>query len=144
MTATALAAVRCSGRKAGLGWSCVSAISSTHAMRSPRRIEAEERERRVGTYVALAADLLVAVEFGGKGLERGLDDSAAEAKDEVEGRFLRRLWLAKCIVDRGWPKFRLICKYVDRHESFRVTEALDCHKSHAFGHASFCTKFPQG
>jgi len=40
------------------------------------------------TYVALAADHLVAVELAGEGLERGLNEATAEAEDEMEGRFL--------------------------------------------------------
>ena len=36
--------------------------------------------------VALAADHLLAVVLGGKGLEGGLDDTTTEAEDEVEGR----------------------------------------------------------
>jgi hypothetical protein len=42
------------------------------------------------TYVALAADGLVAVVLGGKGLERGLNDATTETEDQVEGRLLRR------------------------------------------------------
>ena len=41
-----------------------------------------------GSYVALAADHLVAVELGGKSLERGLDDTTTETEDEVKGRLL--------------------------------------------------------
>jgi len=41
------------------------------------------------SYVALAADHLVAVELGGESLERGLNDSTTETKDEVEGRLLQ-------------------------------------------------------
>jgi len=37
------------------------------------------------THVALSADHLVAVEFGGKGLERGLDDTTTETENQVEG-----------------------------------------------------------
>ena len=40
------------------------------------------------TYVALAADGLVAVVLGGKGLERGLNDATTETEDQVEGRLL--------------------------------------------------------
>ena len=39
-------------------------------------------------YVALAADHLVAVELGGQGLERGLDDTATETEDQVQGALL--------------------------------------------------------
>jgi hypothetical protein len=38
--------------------------------------------------VALAADHLLAVVLGGQGLEGGLDDTTAQAEDEVEGRLL--------------------------------------------------------
>ena len=40
------------------------------------------------TGVALPADHLVAVVFGGKGLEGGFDDAASETEDQVEGGFL--------------------------------------------------------
>ena len=40
------------------------------------------------TSVALAADHLVAVVLGGKGLERGLDDATTETEDQVESRLL--------------------------------------------------------
>jgi hypothetical protein len=40
------------------------------------------------TYVALAADGLVAVVLGGKGLEGRLNDTTTEAEDQVEGRLL--------------------------------------------------------
>lgn len=40
------------------------------------------------TGVALSADHLFAVELGGKGLERWLDDTTTETEDQVEGRFL--------------------------------------------------------
>lgn len=42
------------------------------------------------TYVALAADHLVAVELGGKGLERGLNDTTTETEDEVKGGLLHK------------------------------------------------------
>ncbi|CAK9782589.1 unnamed protein product [Cutaneotrichosporon oleaginosum] len=45
--------------------------------------------------VALAADLLVAVVLGRKHLERGLNDTATEAEDEVEGRLLLDVWVRK-------------------------------------------------
>lgn len=48
-------------------------------------------EQAKTTYVALAADHLVAVELGGQSLERGLDDTTAEAEDQVEGGLLRKL-----------------------------------------------------
>jgi hypothetical protein len=40
------------------------------------------------TGVALAADHLVAVELGGKSLERRLNDTTTEAEDQVESRLL--------------------------------------------------------
>jgi hypothetical protein len=40
------------------------------------------------TCVALAADHLVAVVLGGKGLERGLNDATTETEDQVESRLL--------------------------------------------------------
>ena len=43
----------------------------------------------ITTYVALAADVLVAVILGRQSLERRLDDAATETEDEVERRFLR-------------------------------------------------------
>ncbi len=43
------------------------------------------------TYVALAADGLVAVVLGGKGLEGRLNDTTTEAEDQVEGGLLWRL-----------------------------------------------------
>jgi hypothetical protein len=42
----------------------------------------------VATYVALAADHLVAVVLGGKGLERGLNDTTTETEDKVKSRLL--------------------------------------------------------
>ena len=41
------------------------------------------------TYVALAADHLVAVVLGGKGLEGRLNDTTTKTEDQVEGRFLQ-------------------------------------------------------
>jgi hypothetical protein len=38
--------------------------------------------------VALAADHLIAVVLGGKGLERRLDDATTETEDQVESRLL--------------------------------------------------------
>ena len=46
------------------------------------------RCRKINTYVALAADHLVAVVLAGKNLERGLNDTTAEAEDKVKGRLL--------------------------------------------------------
>lgn len=40
------------------------------------------------TYVALAADGLLAVELGGEGLERGLNDTTTQTQDEVKGGLL--------------------------------------------------------
>lgn len=41
------------------------------------------------TYVALAANHLVAVELGGKSLKGWLDDTTTEAEDQVEGGLLK-------------------------------------------------------
>lgn len=40
------------------------------------------------SYVALAADHLVAIELGGESLERGLNDTTTETEDEVKSRLL--------------------------------------------------------
>ena len=40
--------------------------------------------------VAFTADLLLAVVFGSKGLQRGFDDTAAETQDKVERRLLQK------------------------------------------------------
>ena len=40
------------------------------------------------TYVALAADGLLAVVLGGKGLQGGLDDTTTETEDQVESGLL--------------------------------------------------------
>lgn len=49
----------------------------------PRRPEFGSR-----TYVALAADALLAVVLGGKSLERGFDDTTTETEDKVKGGLL--------------------------------------------------------
>jgi hypothetical protein len=49
------------------------------------------------TYVALAADGLVAVVLGGKGLEGRLNDTTTETEDQVEGRLLWRLLVIQVI-----------------------------------------------
>lgn len=41
------------------------------------------------SYVALAADHLVAVELGGESLQRRLNDTTTETEDEVESRLLQ-------------------------------------------------------
>ncbi|PWY95525.1 hypothetical protein BO94DRAFT_128866 [Aspergillus sclerotioniger CBS 115572] len=43
---------------------------------------------RVMTYVALAADGLLAVVLGGEGLQGGLDDTTTETEDQVESGLL--------------------------------------------------------
>ena len=53
-------------------------VTETYAVDSPRG----------QTGVALAADHLVAVVLGGKGLEGGLDDTTTETEDQVESRLL--------------------------------------------------------
>lgn len=40
------------------------------------------------TYIALAADHLVAVVLAGQSLEGGFDNTTAEAEDEMKGGFL--------------------------------------------------------
>lgn len=40
------------------------------------------------TYVALAADVLLAVVLGGESLEGGFDDTTTETEDKVKGRLL--------------------------------------------------------
>ena len=55
------------------------------------RVRAIERcfDRCEGvSYVALAADHLVAVELGGQSLQRGLNDTTTQTEDQVEGRLL--------------------------------------------------------
>lgn len=68
----------------------------------------------VATYVALAADHLLAVELGGKSLQRGLNDTTTEAEDQVEGRLL----FNGCSVSQHFihatlllPSLRLPAKY---------------------------------
>lgn len=75
MSALALSAVGGTGREAGL-----SSVVSTSTLRYLQECP---------TYIALAANHLVAVELGGKSLERGLNDTTAEAEDQVEGRLLQ-------------------------------------------------------
>lgn len=77
MTALSLAAVGRTGRETGLH----------HLLEMPLLIEKFPRKWLV-TYVALAADHLVAVELGGQSLERGLDDTTTETEDQVEGGLL--------------------------------------------------------
>lgn len=49
-----------------------------------------DRQRELGkTNVAFTADHLLAVILGGKSLQRGLNDSTTETKDQVESRLLR-------------------------------------------------------
>jgi hypothetical protein len=40
------------------------------------------------TYVALAANHLVAVELGGQSLQGGLNDTTTQTENQVEGRLL--------------------------------------------------------
>lgn len=42
----------------------------------------------IKTYVALAADHLVAVELGGESLQRGLNDTTTETEDQVQSGLL--------------------------------------------------------
>lgn len=77
MTALLLAAVGGTGRETSLESSQISEFLG---------------RMRIGcvakTYVALAADGLVAVVLGGKGLQGRLNDTTTEAEDQVESRLL--------------------------------------------------------
>lgn len=48
------------------------------------------RESRGEAYVALAAYHFVAVELGGQGFQRWLDDATSQAEDQVQSRLLWR------------------------------------------------------
>lgn len=76
VSALSLAAVGGTGREAGLRY-CVSDFSTDSIA-----VIGQE------TYVALAADHLVAVELGGQSLERGLDDATTQTEDQMEGGLL--------------------------------------------------------
>ena len=78
MSALALAAVGRTGRKTGL----------VAMLESRRRIFLFSFRRFGSTYVALAADVLVAVELGGQSLQRGLDDTTTQTEDQVQGGLL--------------------------------------------------------
>lgn len=52
------------------------------------RVDSSRGVGRGKTYVALAADVLLAVVLGGEGLERGLNDTTTETEDKVKGRLL--------------------------------------------------------
>jgi hypothetical protein len=54
-------------------------------------------------YIALSADHLVAVVLGGKGLERGLNDTTTKTEDQVEGRFLSKTTLVNISPSRPIP-----------------------------------------
>lgn len=66
------------------------------AVGSPGRQTSLSRKRLVGcgggdeegTYVALAANHLLTVVLGGKGLQGRLNDTSTETEDQVEGRLL--------------------------------------------------------
>lgn len=75
MTTLALAAVGGTGREAGLGNMSV-------------QVQRACRSCRLGTYVALAADHLLAVVLGGQGLQGRLNQTTTETEDQVEGRLL--------------------------------------------------------
>jgi hypothetical protein len=51
-------------------------------------IQKQKRKGAKATYVALAADHLLAVVLGGQGLERRLDDTTTETEDKVKSRLL--------------------------------------------------------
>jgi len=55
------------------------------------------------TGVALSADHLVAVEFGGESLERWLDDATTKTENKMESRFLLDV-----IVRKGAPVLELL------------------------------------
>ena len=52
-----------------------------------------------GSYVALSADHLVAVELGCKGLKRWLDDTTTETENQMKSRFLRYLVSKRSFAD---------------------------------------------
>ena len=58
---------------------------------------------RLVAYVALSADHLVAVELGGKGLERGLDDATTKTENEMKSRFLEGPLSAHHILQTSLP-----------------------------------------
>lgn len=58
---------------------------------TPHRVES------ASTYVALSADHLIAVEFGGESLERWLNDTTTKTEDKVKSRFLKVGMSAECI-----------------------------------------------
>lgn len=73
MTTLALTAVGSTGRETSL-WTVLDLV--------------ESQTRRWSTYVALAADHLIAVVLGGKGLQRRLDDTTAQTENQMQGRLL--------------------------------------------------------
>ncbi len=74
VSALALSAVRRTGRETGLD------VPVSH---SPSKAVSVGQ-----TYIALAADHLVAVELACQSLQRGLNDTTTETEDEVESRLL--------------------------------------------------------
>ena len=55
------------------------------------------------TYVALAANHLLAVELGSQGLERGLDDATTETEHQMQRRLLLNV-----VVGEGAAVFELL------------------------------------
>lgn len=91
MSALALAAVGGTGREAGLLMSLLAYLKTSRTnpfLSDESKVFVVVEGLRGSTYVALAADVLVAVELGGKSLQRGLNDTTTEAENQVEGRLL--------------------------------------------------------
>lgn len=86
MAALSLAAVGGTGRESGLG-TVVSDFAAIHSP-FPAEVRRNHQAARHGTYVALAADHLVAVELGGQGLERGLNNTTSQTEHQVQSGFL--------------------------------------------------------
>jgi len=61
------------------------------------------------TYVALAADHLVAVVLGGKGLERRLNDTTTETENQVESGFLDMPVLVECCASTVYLNLPCAC-----------------------------------
>lgn len=89
VTAGALAAVGGTGWETGLKKNVLVLPVDAYSFASETRRELLSVGDIAGlTYVALAADLLVAVVLGGQSLQRRLNNATTEAEDEVESRFL--------------------------------------------------------
>jgi hypothetical protein len=92
VSALLLAAVGGTGRKTSLYKVQVSTyvdVIDGLATEGGFKTSIRRRRRMPGlTYVALAADGLLAVELGGKGLEGRLNDTTTETEDKVKGGLL--------------------------------------------------------